>query len=357
MSKDDGHATGAGRRTLIRAALASGAAVTFAAPPRIARAQAGGDWAGVVDAANREGQVVLYSTRADADNAKLLAGFQEKYPRIQARSVRLVGGAMVARVEQELRAGALTADVLMHSEAQWSVARAREGRFAVPAGPALALWRGAEQHYNTGVITTTSEPWVVGYNTQLVQPGPTDWDSLLDRTEFRGRIGLNEVSGLTVAIWYDFLEKKKPGYLERLAPLQPRIYPNSAPLTAGLTSGEIAWAPYSLPSTIEPRIRAGAPVAYAIPSSGTWAIVRQSMMFKEAPRPNAARVLLDYMMSQDGQQLLNGGRAGFTVAPGARLQGAIEVDPAKVEIIDYGRFRDADTRAWRARVDRLFRSR
>ena len=224
------------------------------------RAVADDGWDKVVAAANTEGQVLLYSTKADNDNARLLEGFAKRYPKIQAKAVRLVGGAMVARVEQELKAGALVADVLLHSENQWSSTKATAKSLLIPNGPSVAQWKGAEKYYNTGAVVLASEPWVIGYNTKLVTTPPKDWDSLLGDEKFKGQIGLNEVSGLTVAIWYDFVEKKKPGYLEKLAKLAPRIYPNSAPLTAGLSSGEIAWAPYSLASSIDPVKAMGAPI-------------------------------------------------------------------------------------------------
>lgn len=312
-------------------------------------------WDDVVKAANSQGQVLIYSTRADADNNRMLEAFMKRYPQIKARALRLVGGAMVARVDQELRAGALQADIVLHAEHHWAAQKSAEGRLVKAFGPALALWKGAEKHYQSGSVQVTAEPWVIGYNTRLVKQRPTDWDSLLGNLEHKGRVGLNEVTGLTVGVWYDFIERRKPGYFEKLAALAPKIYPNSAPLTAGLTSGEIAWAPYSLASTIEPVKAKGAPVDWVFPSSGTWAIERSAMIFKEAPHPAAALVLLDYMMSAEGQQVINTNRTGYSVAPGVRVQNGIDVDLKQVASIDYGNYSDADTKRWQARVDQLFR--
>ena len=230
-----------------------------------------------------------------------------------------------------------------------------EGRLVKPFGPSLALWKGAEKWWQSGSVQVTAEPWVIGYNTRLVKQRPADWDSLLGAMEHKGRVGLNEVTGLTVGVWYDFIEKRKPGYFEKLAALSPRIYPNSAPLTAGLTSGEIAWAPYSLASTIEPVKAKGAPVDWVLPASGTWAIERSAMIFKEAPHPAAALVLLDFMMSQEGQQAINTNRTGYSVAPGVKVANGIDVDLKQVASIDYGAYSDADTKRWQARVDQLYR--
>jgi iron(III) transport system substrate-binding protein len=337
------------RRTAMLATLALAISVGTVA------ASAADDWDSVVKAANAEGQVLLYSTKADADNSLLLDAFMKKYPGIKAKALRLVGGAMVTKVDQELQSGALVADVILHAEHQWAIPKAKAGRFLIPNGPSVSLWKGAEKYYAQGLVQITAEPWVIGYNTKVVKDRPADWDTLLKDEKFRGRIGLNEVSGLTVAVWYDFIEKKKPGYFEELAKLKPQVYPNSAPLTAGLSSGEIAWAPYSLASTIEPMKAKGAPVDYVFPASGTWSIIRSAMIFKEVPHPNAARVLLDFMMSQEGQQVLNTNRAGYSVAPGVKITGGIDVDLKKITDIDYTAFDEGFTKSWQNKVDQLFR--
>jgi iron(III) transport system substrate-binding protein len=337
-----------------RRAVLAGVAATLAAGSTRS-AVAADDWESIVKAANGEGQVLLYSTKADADNAALLDAFMKKYPSIKAKSLRLVGGAMVTRVDQELQAGQLVADVILHAEHQWTIPKAKAGRFILPTGPSIPLWKGAERYYADGRVQVTAEPWVIGYNSKVVKDVPADWDTLLGAQQYKGRIGLNEVSGLTVAIWYDFIEKRKPGYFEKLASLKPQVYPNSAPLTAGLSSGEVAWAPYSLASSIEPLKAKGAPVSYVFPQSGTWSIERSAMIFKEVPHPNAARVLLDFMMSQDGQQVLNTNLAGYTVAPGVKLTGAIDVDLSKITNIDYTAYDANFTRSWQNKVDQLFR--
>lgn len=313
-----------------------------------------GSWQSVVDQANKEGQVVLYSTRSDADNTELLNGFMKKYPGIHAQAVRLVGGALVSKVDQELQAGQPQADVLIHSERQWSDEKAKDGALVEPSGPALSIWSGADQYYKNGVVVASAEPWVMAYNTNLVKSRPQDWDSLLNDSSYKGKVGLNEVSGLTVGIWYQFVEDKKSGYFEKLAALKPKIYPNSAPLTQALGSGELAWAPYSLPSTVEPLKAQGAPIDWVVPDSGTWALERDAMALKKAPHQAAAKVLLDFIMSNEGQTLLNGKNRGFSYAPGADVPDQLKVDKSKVAVLDYSKYPDSLTQKWQQKVGQLY---
>ena len=279
-----------------------------------------------------------------------------KYPEISASAIRLVGAGLTSRVEQESAAGALAASVVMASENIWFLGMADKGQVLLPQGPSVELWKGNEAAYAKGAVTVASEPWVVGFNTNLVKEAPTDWDTLVDHEEFKGRVGLNEVNGFIAAAWYDFLTKLKPGFLEKLAPLEPRLYPNSAPLSAGLGSGEIAWAPYSLPSSLEPLKRKDAPIDYIVPSSGSWPIERVAIVPKDAPHPNAGLLLMEFMMSPEGQYILNGEKAGYTVAPGIEVKNEIEVDFDKVKTLDYASYdADATIRDMRALVEKLYR--
>lgn len=337
-------------RRSVSAALAALVAVGVGSGPALAQS-----WDDVVAAAKEEGELLLYSTRSDADNTRVINAFMEKFPEIDAKSVRLVGGQMIARVDQELAAGALAADVLLHSERQWTDAKAKAGELWIPDGPAAKLWEGSARPIDEGVVVVTAEPWVIGYNTDMVDTPPTDWDSLLDDKSFVELVGTNEVSGLTVTIWYDFIENKKPGYWEKFAELEPRVYPNSAPLTAGLSSGEIAWSPYSLASTMKPLIEKGAPIAWVVADSGTWALEREAMVHKSAPRPNAAKVFMNFLMSEDGQNAWNGNGKGFSFAPGVTVKDGLDVDTSKIERVDYLAYSADDLKAWQAKADELFR--
>ncbi len=314
-------------------------------------------WAEIVSEANSEGQLLMYSTRSDADNTKLLAGFMEKYPGIKAQAIRLVGNKMNERINQELKAGVPTADLLVFSDQIWMAEKLKEGALEKPCGPSAALWAGAGKLYpNPELVPIANEPWVMAYNTNLVKPAPRDWGDLINRDEFVGRVGLNEVSGLTVAIWAETIDRLAGGgYFAKLAKLKPRIYPNSAPLTQGMAAGEIAWAPYSLASTIEPLKAKGAPIEWLIPNGGTFLLQRNAIMLKVAPHPAAGMLLFDYAMSAEGQGLINGSKRGVAVAPGIQLEDDLDVDLNKIHVVDSKPYGADTVTKWRSNWDSFYR--
>jgi len=314
-------------------------------------------WDKIVDAAKKEGEVLMVSTRSEADNAALINGFMKKYPEIKARSIRLIGTTLTERVEREIQAGVPTADMLVFTDPHWILSRSKAGELVPPCGPALELWKGAGNFYQIReAVPVSNEPWVLAYNTNLIKKKPTDWNDLLSETQFTGRVGMSEVVSLTVGIWAEVVDEKAgKGYFERLKPLKPRIFPSSAPLTQSMAAGEIAWAPYSLPSTIEPMKAKGAPVDWIVPNSGTFMLQRNAVILKQSPRPAAALLLMDFSMSKEGQALYNGERKGVTVAPGIQLPDDLEVDLTKVIVVEQANYGAELTQKWVRKFNELYR--
>jgi iron(III) transport system substrate-binding protein len=350
-------------RFRLRRALVVGAAALIAPLPVLAgfdaaaACKAADGWQRIVQEAGQEGEVLMSSNRGEADNARLLDGFMKKYPGIKASAIRLVGNRMNERIEQELKAGVLAADVTVFSDATFMAGKQKAGLLVPPCGPSVALWDKAGSLYPIKeLVPIGNEPWVLAYNTSLVKNKPKDWNDLAGDQSFAGRVGLNEVSGLTVAVWADYVASRAGAdYFDRLAPLKPRLYPNSAPLVQGIVAGEIAWSPYSLPSSIEPLKAKGAPIDWIVPASGTFMLQRFAMVLKAAPHPAAAMLLLDYMMSAEGQTLINGNRQGLTVAPGIRIATELKVDLKKTAVIDTTKYGDATAKKWMAKFNQLYR--
>ena len=315
-------------------------------------------WNAIVAQAKKEGQVLMYSTRAEADNQRLLAGFAKKYPEIKASSIRLIGNRMNERIDQEVKANVPTGDIMLFTDPAWMADKVKANALIAPCGPALNLWQAGGKFYpQRELVPVVNEPWVMAYNTNLVKTKPKNWRDLLNDKQWQGKVGLNEVSGLTVAIWAEIVASRAGAdYFDKIAPFKPRIYPNSAPLTQAIIAGEIAWSPYSLPSTIEPLRAKGAPIEWLVPDSGTFLLQRFALVLKVAPHPAAAMVLMDYMMSAEGQDLINGNRQGLTVANGIKLDTELKVDLNKVHVVDQSKYGQETLKKWVDKFNKLYRS-
>lgn len=71
------------------------------------------EWEKIVDAANNEGQLVIYHTRGPFD--KVFAAFNKRYPGIKIISVVGRGSELISRIMAERRAGKHAVNLYMGS--------------------------------------------------------------------------------------------------------------------------------------------------------------------------------------------------------------------------------------------------
>lgn len=103
--------------------------------------------------------------------------------------------------------------------------------------------------------------------------------------------------------WYNYVTKStSPTFLQSLAKQKPAFYPSAVPMQQAVESGEIAVDPYTVPS-VRSDIAKGAPLKFVVPSPA-WAAPFYSFGVSWSKHADAAKVFLDFMMSQAGQKAL-----------------------------------------------------
>jgi iron(III) transport system substrate-binding protein len=272
------------------------------------------DYAKVIEAANREGKLVIYSTTDSASANQLLRDFAALFPLVRVDYVELNSGELYGRFRAEVAAGADTADLLWASSMDGQVNLADEGHAAtyaspeLPALPKWAVWRN--QAYGT-----TYEPVTFVYNKALLPAAevPRDHSALLallraQPATYKGRITA-----------YD-PEKSGVGYL--LANEDVRHFPQAWDLfrAFGQSSIKLRTSAEDIMEGViqgEQTIGYGVFGSYALARSkrvpnlgivmpGDYAIVvsRVALITAKARRPNAAKLFLDYLLSQRGQNVI-----------------------------------------------------
>lgn len=308
-------------RAVLRACMGLAVAVFATAwPPMTAHAQSApaATWPAVVAAAKKEGRVMLYWGGTPQALNRVAAGFKAAYPDIAIEFFRATGGALMTRIDQERSAGLDGADVWVGGEAQWALARDKEGRLLKPAGPATQNLPARFMLAATVPIVGI-EPFLIAYNKTLVAAAPTSYADLL-KPEFKGKLGMSELSSTALVAFYDWLEKTQgTDFLAKLRAQNARVSGNVVTLAQSVASGEFAAAVTGILTATKPLVDAGAPIAYTLanPGFGTSYIV-SAMGWSQ--RPNAALVLLDYIASADGQNAWHGKGEGVSILPG--VQGA-----------------------------------
>lgn len=292
-----------------------------------------GPWEDVVAAANDEGQMNLYSIAPPIQNDRLIAAFNEEYPDIKVTVTRGVAD-LQSRVETEIRTESDGADVFFYSDANWF--KTNEQYVLDVDGPNAEAWKDEFWAQEGKAPLGTTYPWTMFvWNTDIFPDGFRTWDDLLDPS-VKGQIGSNGDVTTTIAGTLDSMEAAiGPDFLTRLGDQNLKFYPSAVPMAQAVASGELGVAFISTPSIAQDLKNQGAPLEFGYPDPG-WAIGLGIGAISTSKRPNAARVFLDFVMSEEGQEALNG--EGFGAAGRDNVSGTLDLDELGYSIIDFSSY-------------------
>jgi len=312
------------------------------------------DWAKVVEAARKEGRVALYSSQVPPVLTRMKADFENANPGIVLEYSRYPSG-MLNRIDTERQTGADGADMAIATEvvvlAQSAEfpASVKKGWYKPPVGPAVSAWVAPYIVEKTAVVLAL-EPIVMAYNTNAIKTPITGYQDLL-KPEYKGRIGSSELAATAVIAWYSFLEATQgKDFLARFAAQQPKMYVGAVPNTQAVASGEVAITAFSNTTTALPLLDQGAPIKLVMPSPG-FGIRYGGVIVGSAKRPNAAQVLMNYLMSPRGQTMWSG--RGEAASPLPNIPGSL--DAKSIKPFEPSAFPPDAVKAYRARWDGLFK--
>jgi iron(III) transport system substrate-binding protein len=292
-------------------AEAEPAAETTTAAEENAGAEAEAAYADLVAAAQEEGSVTVYSSQGLDQLNALGAAFEEEYG-IPVEVVRGTDGDNIPRIETELATNTSGADLVVTAAQVFMETQAEAGSWVDPtASPQLAGLGDydADQYMHDGnFFEVGAAVLTFAWNTDDVPDGLTDYADLLDPELAGGRIAVVDPAIAPVLVdFYLWLEESfGEDYVPALAAQDPRIYPSALPIGEALTSGEVSAAAYAAPVQLVPAADSGAPVDFGVSEAGAWGARYFGAIPKSSDSPNAAALLADFMVTAEGQELVQG---------------------------------------------------
>jgi iron(III) transport system substrate-binding protein len=262
----------------------------------------------LIEAARKEGKVIWY-TAVDLPVAERIArAFEAKYPGIAIRVERSGGERIFQRIGQEYASNIHAVDVVNSSDAAHFIVWKRDGLFAPYVPEDVALHYPAEQRDPDGMFASW-RIWlcVIGYNTKLVkaEEAPKSFADLLD-PKWVGKIvkGHPGYSGTIVTATFQTARDIGWDYFEKLSQQKVMQVQSSADPPKKLALGERAIMADGNEYNLFQLKEKGDPVEIVYPAEGTPIIIGPSGVLKDAPNPNAARLLQSFMFSSECQQLM-----------------------------------------------------
>ena len=284
--------TGISRRGLLAGAAAAGIVTTTRAATPYAPSPE------LVAAAKKEGKMVLYTSSFTEVEQEVIDAFNKVYPFIRIDMVRASGGQLITRVKTEAASGKLIADVVDHSDR--GLMQPIADLFADYAPP------NADAYLPSVLVSPKLWPritscWSIAWNTELMKNPPRGFMDLT-RPEYAGKLGqvIGPSGGTT---WTRIMFERQvlgEDYWKRQAATKPVLFPSGAPMSDAMVRGEIEAGPLIL-NAIFPKKRDGGPIDFLFPSEGVPIVPFATGIPKTAKNPNAARLYLDWCLSDAGQ--------------------------------------------------------
>jgi iron(III) transport system substrate-binding protein len=259
----------------------------------------------LIEGAKREGEVVFYASMNLGEANNLISRFEERYPFIKVRLNRTGSEKLLTKVLAEARAKKMFADVIQTVEFSMYLFT-RSGVLArhIPQADGLYPKDFKEQGYWT---TVYYNPYVVGYNTRLVQSQmlPKSYDDLLD-PRWKGKMMMEG----TKADWFAGMlqimgNERGLKYMRSLAHQQPSLREGHELLAQLVAAGE-GVLDINIPASSVDRMKEkGAPIDWTALGVAPAVMVGIGLA-AQAPHPNAAKLFMEFALSRDGQKLHQG---------------------------------------------------
>lgn len=306
---------------LNRRFILGGMAALSAARPFHAHAE--GVTPALVEAARRERTLTWYMAQVDTETAEVMGrAFTAQYPGVRVEVIRTTGQVAYERLLQDLKNNAPQCDVFSSTDvAQYPALKKRNALAQyTPAGAATLLPAFQKTSDPGYAYVTTATSHLLIYNSAQVKPAdaPKAWTDLLD-PKWKGRVatGHPAFSGCT-GIWALALTKTYGwDFFEKLAKNNPRIGRSGNDPVTLINAGECLLGP-SPANTAFQQVDKGNPIVPVYPADGATLCLGPSAIMASAPHPNAARLYMEWLLS-DNFSRLSVANHGDPVHPGLAL--------------------------------------
>ena len=272
------------------------------------------DYAKIVDAAKKEGKVVIYSTTDAVASNPLVKDFETLYPGVKVEYSDLNSTELYNRFIAEAAANNGTADVIWSSAMDLQVKLVADGQAATYASPEIkalpkwAVWKEA-------AYGTTYEPIAFVYNKRLVPEAdvPKDHNDLLKLLEakpdfYKGKITAYdpERSGVGFLFCNEDIKNFPAAWdlFKAFGKTGAKLYTSAGAMMERVTSGEHLIAYGIFGSYALSRSKKDANLGIVLPKDYTMVTSRVAFISKHAKNPNAGRLFLDYLLSKRGQDIV-----------------------------------------------------
>ena len=261
----------------------------------------------IKEAAQDEGQLTWYTSIPEAVAQNVADSFEDEFG-IPVEMVVLTSGLLATRYSTEMDAGQSPADVVTLADPLFfddAVSQGWVDKLSEDDTPSIADWPADGIHEDSYALVNI-QPIGVTFDTAKAEASDfEDWSFLTDPA-LKDQIYL--VDPTNVPAWLANMqlldETYGPDFLPGLAAQNPKIVDSAVPGAQQVAAGSGTLVYPSLLSVSNPLSSEGATVDTVFPTPTT-GVEQYAAVSSQAPEPNAARLFLNYLLTEDAQTVLN----------------------------------------------------
>jgi iron(III) transport system substrate-binding protein len=263
----------------------------------------------VIEGARKEGKLVIYTGVERAAAQIVVNAFEKKYPFITAEAVRASSSKLATRLDAEIEANRVQGDVIEFSLLYLTTSLQQRGEILQYDSQEYAQY--PKEYTAPGYWAASGlSNIIILLNTRKVDETnvPQSWWDLT-KPYWKGKLTIDnlEVSGTGYNWLIAIVNNESIGwkFIEALGKNKPGLERGHAGMAQKVAAGEYAGAAEMSDFHLK-NIRDAAP---SVPVRGVWpkegvpSEPWTAGILKRAPHPNAARLFLDFLLSQEGQAL------------------------------------------------------
>ncbi|WP_454873465.1 ABC transporter substrate-binding protein [Paraburkholderia xenovorans] len=273
-----------------------------------------GDYQATIDGAKKEGKLIVYSVTDTALVRPLIKDFESMYG-VKVDYNDMSSTELYNRYISENAASSISADVLWSSAMDLQVKLVNDGLMATYESPEtkqLPQWA----QYQKQAYGTTYEPLAIVYNKRLLPPGDVpqtraDLIKLLQARpgQFKGRVTTYDIEKSGVGFNYLTQDVRvNPqvtwNLVKAIGATGPKLQSSTGAMMERISSGENLIGYNILGSYALTKAKKDPSIGYVYPKDYTLVVSRLVTISKKAQNPNAAKLWVDYLLSERGQTLL-----------------------------------------------------
>lgn len=255
----------------------------------------------LIAGAKNEGKLVVYGSATAQQLQMYFAAFNKRYPFIKTEFFRTGKQKLLSRVLLEEQAKQYTADVIHTSVIETHIMKKRGALSKYVPSEAAAFpsqYKDPDGMWTSAYASGT----LLGYNTRQLKRAelPKSYEDLLNPRWKNGlAIDSNKIE------WFAMLLKLKGrAFMEKMAAQKPNVQPGNVLVLQLLAAGEFPIAAGVYEYSVEDMKMKGAPVDWV----GLEPVITYTVAVSlpsHPPRPFAAKLFIEWLLSKEGQEVVN----------------------------------------------------